>query len=447
MYRHLQIENYTSDRLTVTGLETVVGNLIQEDGETADIERGLDDVVTSMENLVNRRPKARITVGHVLPWKQFSDNTMKRIAAFWEMKSSLVAKGHLRSIYFLPINQQGCALRADGIHLTEQGAKSYFGWVIEQSTRALEASPSGYATAGSADQDRSDWNELMTSPVNSGPGNTRKRNLSTTGSLEEIGSSKKGRRDQEDRAVMFSEYTFNRRIDQRTMAKLAEDQDHLENKANLHKVIVQGVFIKGLLDIKERSDRVPVMKNAVKSLLETISKDVEDLEPKEPVTAFLVNERSMKSDKRKRPMIEVSFGSAEYAVKLRQSYGRLNSSWKRTGGGGVPERYKGIFLNPALNHRTRVRLAVFKAIAKGYNLVHAKDGWSSWIIDHLPRPMMKTSEKDSDGKERFRMLTYVDAVVLAQAENLVGDQDLIDAHKTAGRSYGRLLENIFILLK
>ena len=445
IYIPRQIENYTSDRLTITGLESVISQLLQEDGSKADLERGLDDVIASMELLVNKRRNVRITVGHILQWKQFTNETMKRISSFWEMKSNLVAIGHLRSIYFLPINQLNCDLQPDGIHLTEDGAKTYFGWVIDQSKKALEAAPSGYATSGGVDQTITMWSEDMASPANEADTGTRKRFLSGSEDNERA-LNKKGRRDQEDRVMMLSEYSFNRRIDQKTMAKLAEDQDHLDNKSNLHKVIVQGVRIKGLLDIKERSERVPVMKTAVTKLLEMIAKDVEELEPKEPITAFLVNERSMKADRRKKPMIEVSFGSVEYAVKLRQLYGRLNASWKRNGG-GVPERYLGIFLNPALNHRTRVRIAVFKAITKGYNTVHAKDNCSSWIIDHLPRPMMKISEKDSDGKEKFRMLTYVDAVGLAQAENLVGDQDLIDAHKTAGRSYGRLLENLFILLK
>ena len=75
---------------------------------------------------------------------------------------------------------------------------------------------------------------------------------------------------------------------------------------------------------------------------------------------------------------------------------------------------------------------------------------SSWIIDHLPRPVLKIVKREENrrtGKktERFRTLSYVDAVKLAQADNLVGRQDLIDPLKMAGRAYGRMLEGFFIL--
>jgi len=177
-------------------------------------------------------------------------------------------------------------------------------------------------------------------------------------------------------------------------------------------------------------------------------------ETEAPKTAFLVNEGAMRKDKRKKPMVEVSFETSEFGVKLRQAYGRLNASWRdqmrQTGNDCVPPAFRGFYLNPALNHRTRVRVTVLKAIAKAYNEFNKGSNKSAWVIDHLPRPLLKTAEKAKRGEateESYKVMGYVEAVEMAQKDTLLGRQDLVDSYKAAGRSYGRQLESYFIVLK
>ena len=47
----------------------------------------------------------------------------------------------------------------------------------------------------------------------------------------------------------------------------------------------------------------------------------------------------------------------------------------------------------------------------------------------------------------MKTLGYLDSVAMAQAESLVGRQDLLKAKEIAGRVYGRRLEHYFLLLK
>jgi len=399
-----------------------------------------------MENLVERSPGTLITVGHILHWKQFSTSVVKRIGKYWDMKRALWTKGHLKSIQYLPIDHKGCHMHKDGIHLTDPGAKVYFGAVIELSTKYFASTG---APARSVTPSMMDWNE---GTPNRGTEEDQAKNVRKRGSspIAEATDPKRVKNDVtidlDKRYVKISDYSANRKTDIKTMAKIAEDQDTLENKLNLHKIVIQGLKIDGILELARGEPRIAPMKTAVMDFMRKLSEHVKDMPLKEVTLIYLVNERAMRLDPKKKPMLEVSFGDPSFSVNLRQTYGRMNASWKRDEG-GVPAPFKGVFLNPCLNHRTRVRLAVFKAIAKAYNAHHAKDSFSAWLIDHLPRPMLKISEKKDDGSEKSRVLGYVDSVTLAQNEGLVGNQDLIDAHKLAGRGYGRSLENFFVLLK
>jgi len=432
----------------VTGLETVVGQLLEEDGEDADIEKGLDGVATAMENLVEKSGGTLITVGHILHWKQFPSSIVKRIGKYWEMKRSLWMKGQLKGIQYLPIDHKGCNMHKDGLHLTDPGAKAYFGAVIDLSTKFFSASNTGQSTpARSVTPSLTDWNMMDATPSRDTEKNTKKRGLTPPPDLAEAKRSKQDIIvDLDKRYVKISDYAVDRKTDIKSMAKIAEDQDTIENKLNLHKIVIQGLKIDGILQLERGEARIGPMKEAVKEFMKKLMELVNDMPMKEITTIYLVNERTMRNDPKKKPMLEVSFGDPSFAVNLRQIYGRMNAAWKREEN-GVPVPFRGVFLNPCLNHRTRVRLSVFKAIAKAYNVHHSKDSFSAWMIDHLPRPMLKISEKKDDGSERAKVLGYVDAVTLAQNEGLVGDQDLIDAHKLAGRGYGRSLENFFVLLK
>jgi len=442
-----QIENSTAQRMTVTGLETIIGQLVEEDGEGADIEVGLDEIATAMENLVGRSPSTLITVGHVLHWKQFPTSIVKRIGKYWDMKRTLWMKGVLKSIQYLPIDHKGCNMHKDGIHLTDPGAKAYFGAVIDQSAKFFAATNTGMSTpARSVTPLRNDWNDSTPAREDLST-NSKKRGITPPPESTEAKRLKNDvTADLDKRYVKISDYSANRKTDIKTMARIAEEQDTIENKLNLHKIVIQGLTIDGLLQIERGEPRIGPMKAAVTEFMKKLVEIVNDMPMKEISSIYLVNERAMRNDPKKKPMLEVSFGDPSFSVNLRQIYGRMNAAWKRKEN-GVPVAFRGIFLNPSLNHRTRVRLAVFKAITKAYNVHHAKDSFSAWMIDHLPRPMLKISEKKDDGSERSRVLGYVDAVTLAQNEGLVGDQDLIDAHKLAGRGYGRSLENFFVLLK
>jgi len=441
----------------VTGLESVVAEAL--DGvalEAALIEEALEGVIESLETVAKAASKnpVKISVGHIVHWKAFNRQTTKRINDWWEMKRSLMlASKNEPLVHFIAMNHMGCRLEKDGVHLTEAGAKAYFKWVMEQSEKAFAGET--IDVGGSTTTSVRDWNMDVDDRGNRPSRNDRKRGRSNSSVLSIDGDQRNPseKRSRRDKYVLFSEYDWNRKNDQKTMARMAEDQDYLENKVNLNKIIIQGLTVDGLLDIEERKDRVPVMKHAVIKLLTAVAEATKETEVCEPETVFLVNEGAMKKNKNKKPMFEATFSNAKYPIQLRQVYGTLSKSWKENGKRSmdkIPMQFRGVYINPSHNHRTRVRISVLKAVSKAYNSYYPRN--NSWVIDHVPRPVLKIIERDenarSGGKtERTRSLTYIEAVKLAQANNLVGRQDLLDSLKLAGSGYGRMLENFFILLK
>jgi len=423
--------------------------------ETAPIEEALEGVIEVLELAMKASSRAamKISVGHILHWKAFNKQTIKRITEWWEMKRSLMlASKESNRVHFLAMNHQGCRFDKDGVHLTDAGAKTYFKWVLDQSEKAFGSSGNA-AAGGSTTSSVRDWSGEMEEQDKRTGGNDRKRGRSNSSvqSLDGEHRNPSEKRSKRDKYVLYSEYNWNRKNDQKTIAKMAEDQDFLENKVNLNKIIIQGLTVDGLLEIEERKDRVPVMKHAVTKLISAIVDATKALEVCEPETVFLVNEGAMKKNKNKKPMFEATFANAKYPTQLRQVYGTLSKSWKENGKRSmekIPMQFRGVYVNPSHNHRTRVRISVLKAVAKSYSSYYPRN--SCWVVDHVPRPVLKIIEREENARgknERTRSLTYVDAVKLAQSNNLVGRQDLLDSLKLAGSGYGRMLESFFILLK
>jgi len=210
-----------------------------------------------------------------------------------------------------------------------------------------------------------------------------------------------------------------------------------------------GLDLPGILQL-ERAERVSPMKKAVNKFLRSLAKAVPDFEAEAPLRCQLANEGAMKRSKKKKPMIEATFASASYGLAIRAAYGKLSNDWKTDGGkrqkSKIPKAFSGVYVNPSLNHRTRVRIEVLRAISAGYNRANAESSGKSWVIPHLPRPLLKTVTKHGK-QERVRTYSYVNAVDLAISDALVGPQDLLEAQKYAGSGYGKHLEHFFILLK
>jgi len=193
------------------------------------------------------------------------------------------------------------------------------------------------------------------------------------------------------------------------------------------------------------------LKKAVLKLRDEITKDFnrecEDegkVKIPEPVFIRHLNERlrGAKEERPKKQMVEVVFQKPDNAATLREAYNTLNKKWKadRT----LPDYYKGIFIFPSHTQRTRIRIEILKALSKTINSTRSKEEGSSWVVAHLPRPVLKVSF----GKETIpKTFTFPDAIRWSMGRYPLAEQDLLEAYRIAGNSFGESIENHFIVLK
>jgi len=430
----------------------------------ATFEEALDEVIdAAKDSLKTASAEVRkLAIGHLLYWSNFSSDVRTRISQFWALKRSLMFEEDEPQVVFLSMDHKGCHLSKDGVHLTEAGAKNYFGRVLDQASRAFQEAMELDKTTDDTSQ-KSDvsgsWSEHEreedegSTQVRTGSGRNkavnsgRKRNLSAGSEETVVGMNKHSRREY----VLESTYESNRKTDLLAFAKIAEDQDAVENKTNLNKVMIMGLNLPGILQM-DRNERAEPMRKAVMKFLKQLNKAVPDFEVAKPVRCLLANEGAMRRSRKKKPMIEAVFENASYGLNLRATYGKLSTEWKSEGKRQktkIPKAFTGVYVNPSLNHRTRVRIEVMRAISAGFNKAHRGEKGTSWVIPHLPRPLLKTVVKTGKDKsqEKVRTLNYVSAVSMALADGLVGPQDLLEAQKYAGSGYGKHLEHFFILLK
>jgi len=152
--------------------------------------------------------------------------------------------------------------------------------------------------------------------------------------------------------------------------------------------------------------------------------------------------RGKVEDRPQRQIVEATFGRPEDGMGLRDIYSTLNKKWRAEN--MIPDMFKGVYINPSHTHRTRVRVDILKALAKSIKSGLRGSGGDSWVVAHIPKPVLKVSH----GKESSpQTMSFTEAIRWAQARFPVGQQDLLDAYKQAGSIYGETIENQFVLLK
>ena len=169
----------------MTGLETVVADALEGKTEAdATVEEDLDSVLDLLDSLVKKKIATglKITVGQPLRRKDFSMNVWKRVANFWKMKRDLMKSSDDPAIVYLPLDLQGCSLLEDGIHLSDEGAKTYFERIFYHSGRAFASSPELDVTK--SDHGSDSEQSVSQSPLST-LRNARKRNRSPTSSQAE----------------------------------------------------------------------------------------------------------------------------------------------------------------------------------------------------------------------------------------------------------------------
>jgi len=410
------------------------------DDNSSQVDDALDEVLDCVMEKCEAGAKA--TIAPLILFHSFDERLRSRCNAYWEDRKERWSNRML----FIP-RIPDLRLLKDGVHLNDISAKKFIDHVTEASLAYFEDS------RGPGRQDAMDLTESNRSDSEMDVESVLDRTLT-----QSFKTSRK--RPAVEPIVRRQEFELMKKdVDRKfanvlfTSARQSEDIDFVMNQANLHKVIVHGLVVEGIHDKEERKERVSLLKDAAKELLEAIktesnkgprSSAARTLDTPEPVFIKHLNERTRgpKEERPRKQMVELVFAKADNAVQLRDAYAALNKQWKAEK--EIPEKFKGIFLTPSQTQRTRVRIEVLKAVAKVINTSRRKEEGSAWVVAHLSRPVLKVTF----GKESTpRTFMYADAIKWSAGKYPVAEQDLLEAYRVAGSSFGEAIENQFIVLK
>lgn len=223
-------------------------------------------------------------------------------------------------------------------------------------------------------------------------------------------------------------------------AKHEEGLDTVKNEKNLDKILFSGVYIEKLEGTT--LDKIPVMKEGVYKVLDAFMDftENEDGSKDYPEIIFISHlNPQVKSGWR---VIEARFESKEAAGTIREEFGRKRKEMRRTG--IVPDSLKGIGINLSVTKETKIRIEVLRALAKIVN-AHTTEECNAFVLQFVPRPMLKIIIKKSEQVSYSRVFGYTEAIAHVQELYPINDQDLIEAYNKAGNM--RNLEHKFVLLK
>jgi len=426
----------------VSGLESIAQEVAGNLGSGgSNLEAAFADV---MEAVVRRlEAGAKVSIAPIVFQAAFDDEMRKACNGMWEE----MKKRFGSVVNFVP-RIADLKLIKDGVHLNDASAKRFMEHIIESSASYFKAKPAEGASTSDvmdlsepvSDTDNNDddplpFNRTLTQSFKS----SRKRPLSEDRHYvrrEEFEKMKDETKNELERIKFVS-------------AKQSEELDFVLNSSNMAKFVIYGLSVNNIHNLKEKAERVKAIRSAVEELLRGILDEGKSLEKKGPDVGEVVfvkhlNERLRLApeDRPFKQIIEVTMKSEKEAIWMRDLYAALNKKWRREK--AIPEKFKGIFLNPVQTHRTRVRVEVLKALAKSINNGRSVGEGAAWVVAHLAKPVLKVSFGNDSNP---MTLTYCEAVKWTQSKFPVGEQDLLDAYKQAGSTYGESLENTFVILK
>ena len=137
-----------------------------------------------------------------------------------------------------------------------------------------------------------------------------------------------------------------------------------------------------------------------------------------------------RKNSREIPLVEVKMKSKETAGKIRRQFAA-----KRRAGGNFGR----LFLANAVTLATRVRIDILRAMAKQC----VNDDETAYVNAYASRPVLTLKKKDAS--LRPLVLTFADA--LARFGKGLKDDDLQEAYRRAGNSFGGQLQQHFVVLK
>lgn len=423
--------------LTVSGLDLVLSELrggVQPPTDALrlkNLEETLQQGLTRLCELlkVKSTEGIKVTIAPLVFWAEFDEK-------FRKMSQDLLVElaKKYQELYFIP-RLSKLTLSEDGVHLQENSAIRYIEYIEKKSNDHWEGVEELDMDIEATQEDRANPEEVPATPANERKG---KRPASMS-SFKRAGKPAYAReKDLED--VRKTVSALQADLEERQLtdimftAKHEEALDELRNERILNRVIFTGVWIQNLNGtiMEKRPKIIEALKKIMTMFLE--ENQIPDIKFVQHLNARL---------KGMRQVIEARFETTAEAKLVREAFGRKIKEWRTAK--ATPEEAKGLGVNMSQTLETRIRSTVLKALAK--KLRETKQTMDAYVLQHLPKPLMRVILSKGDPKSMTRTYSYTEAIqyVTRKLGLVLSNKDLEEAYKVAGSLPN--LEHKFVLLR
>jgi len=410
------------DCITCCGIETIIAEVrrgVKDDAKV--IDQALRELCTELT--VKAEAGVKVSVGPIIYWRSFDDTVRRSCNDLWRSLET-----EFRQIEFLP-RISNLRLSDDGVHLQDKSAVKYIEHVVGESLAVWLRED----VDSEMDDGQNDSQDLDTTMVNvhSTPGFSQTKSSRPAGEVvsgvaqvrNELRSFK---RTMEDRLLR----------DLFAFARHEESIDTAKNEKMLDRSVFSGVQIDKLEGTAE--EKIPVLKEAITKIVTAVL-DLGENDDK-PTIAFVKHlNPQVRSSYR---VIEARFETKEIAGKIRTEFGKKAKAAKA--GGAMADSLKGVSISMSVTRETKVRIEVMRALAKILTSNSTQEV-SAFVLQYMPRPMMKVVIKKSERDIYSRVYGYTEAIEHVKALYPIHDQDLVEAYSKAGNM--KDLEHKFVILK
>ena len=284
----------------------------------------------------------------------------------------------------------------DGVHLTEPSGKQFLDAILYYSKNIFEAQL--------VDEEQM---EIQTTSGSTG-----------YFTASETFNSEVERTIEEKLKEVIEDMEKRRVNDDMVFARIREELDFIANTKKEDRIMITGMTTLAPKPTGQAEARMWI-RGVVETALEAILPGAKNM------IQFVSPNRSLGSEV---PACEVKIKEKEFAVKIRQEYGKQRKAGKLEGR---------VFVANCVTLGTRVRMEVLKAIGKKCS----NPNEDMFVHGFTSRPVLQVKKRNGDAQ---LALTYVDAV--KRFGGRVKETDLVLAYERAGLSFvGQMRQNFIVL--
>lgn len=221
-------------------------------------------------------------------------------------------------------------------------------------------------------------------------------------------------------------------------AGLKEDQDTLANRAMLDRVTIIGLELPNLQSV-EMPERIDTIKKKVQDFVDGV------MSPGKSKVVFVRHQNRQVRGQRS-AVIEARFESVEQATDFRKTFVDQNKQSRSEAaanpGSGTKRTHNVV---PVVRLATRVRVEILHSVAELLlKTDHSVE--KAYVLQFVPKPVIKIVRKDSARKDNSRTMTFLDAVSWVNDNGLIQQLDLRKAYERAGSSFRGILAQTFVIM-